>query len=110
MERELSILRTVMNAFVNPKKRSITLPSGCKDLADVLPSSARGPRRLVETLYDEGRTLFLKGKLAKAIECFTRIYEKDALFRDVASIVEDYCKMSRRKWATKYRARFYTSK
>ena len=25
-----------MNPFVNPKKRSISLPSGCKDLADVL--------------------------------------------------------------------------
>jgi hypothetical protein len=25
-----------MNPFVNPKKRSILLPSGCKDLADIL--------------------------------------------------------------------------
>ena len=25
-----------MNSFVNPKKRSISLPSGCKDLIDVL--------------------------------------------------------------------------
>jgi type II secretory ATPase GspE/PulE/Tfp pilus assembly ATPase PilB-like protein len=25
-----------MNPFVNPKKRSISLPAGCKDLADVL--------------------------------------------------------------------------
>ena len=25
-----------MNPFVNPKKRGISLPSGCKDLADVL--------------------------------------------------------------------------
>jgi len=30
-----------MNAFVNPKKRSISLPSGCKDLADVLERPKR---------------------------------------------------------------------
>jgi type II secretory ATPase GspE/PulE/Tfp pilus assembly ATPase PilB-like protein len=28
-----------MNPFVNPKKRSISLPSGCKDLVDVLKRS-----------------------------------------------------------------------
>jgi hypothetical protein len=28
-----------MNPFVNPKKRSISLPSGCKDLVDVLNRS-----------------------------------------------------------------------
>ena len=33
-----------MNPFVNPKKRGISLPSGCKDLLDVLQrrESARG--------------------------------------------------------------------
>ena len=30
-----------MNPFVNPKKRSILLPSGCKDLADVLRLQTR---------------------------------------------------------------------
>jgi hypothetical protein len=30
-----------MNPFVNPKKRSVLLPSGCKDLADVLRLPAR---------------------------------------------------------------------
>jgi hypothetical protein len=30
-----------MNPFINPKKRSILLPSGCKDLADVLRLPAR---------------------------------------------------------------------
>ena len=30
-----------MNPFVNPKKRSILLPSGCKELADVLRLPAR---------------------------------------------------------------------
>ena len=30
-----------MNPFVNPKKRSILLPSGCKDLADLLRLPAR---------------------------------------------------------------------
>ena len=30
-----------MNQFVNPKKRSISLPGGCKDLADVLKHSER---------------------------------------------------------------------
>ena len=29
----------VMNPFVNPSKRSISLPSGCKDLVDVLRRS-----------------------------------------------------------------------
>ena len=28
-----------MNLFVNPKKRSVSLPSGCKDLIDVLQRS-----------------------------------------------------------------------
>ena len=28
-----------MNPFVNPKKRGVTLPSGCKDLVDVLNRS-----------------------------------------------------------------------
>ena len=28
-----------MNPFVNPKKRSVTLPKGCKDLVDVLKDS-----------------------------------------------------------------------
>lgn len=31
-----------MNPFVDPKKRSITLPAGCKDLADVLQLRERG--------------------------------------------------------------------
>jgi hypothetical protein len=31
-----------MNPFVDPKKRSITLPAGCKDLADVLQLQERG--------------------------------------------------------------------
>jgi len=30
-----------MNPFLNPKKRSISLPTGCKDLADVLVLPAR---------------------------------------------------------------------
>jgi len=33
-----------MNPFVNPKKRSISLPNGCKDLADVLERSQRTTR------------------------------------------------------------------
>ena len=31
-----------MNPFVNPKKRSISLPSGCKDLIDVLQRRESG--------------------------------------------------------------------
>jgi len=30
-----------MNQFVNPKKRSVSLPGGCKDLVDVLRRSER---------------------------------------------------------------------
>ena len=33
-----------MNPFVNPEKRSISLPAGCKDLADVLGRSQRSSR------------------------------------------------------------------
>lgn len=29
-----------MNPFVNPNKRSISLPNGCKDLADIMDDSA----------------------------------------------------------------------
>lgn len=29
----------VMNPFINPKKRGVTLPSGCKDLVDILNRS-----------------------------------------------------------------------
>jgi hypothetical protein len=36
-----------MNPFINPKKRGVSLPKGCKDLADVLrrllDESAGGP-------------------------------------------------------------------
>ena len=32
-----------MNPFVNPKKRGISLPSGCKDLMDVLKRSESKP-------------------------------------------------------------------
>jgi len=31
-----------MNPFVNPKKRGVSLPSGCKDLIDILHSSESG--------------------------------------------------------------------
>src|SRR5882762_8748115 len=33
-----------MNPFVNPKKRSISLPKGCKDLVDVLRRPERPPK------------------------------------------------------------------
>ena len=42
-----------MNPFVNPKKRSISLPAGCKDLADVLGGpelAAKDPIRRFITL------------------------------------------------------------
>ena len=32
-----------MNPFVNPKKRGVSLPSGCKDLIDVLQNREGGP-------------------------------------------------------------------
>ena len=31
-----------MNAFINPKKRDVSLPAGCKDLIDVLEREAVG--------------------------------------------------------------------
>lgn len=37
----LSFGKWRMNPFVNPNKRSISLPSGCKDLADVLERPKR---------------------------------------------------------------------
>lgn len=42
-----------MNPFVNPKKRSISLPAGCKDLADMLGRpqlAAKNPIRRFITL------------------------------------------------------------
>jgi type II secretory ATPase GspE/PulE/Tfp pilus assembly ATPase PilB-like protein len=42
-----------MNPFVNPKKRSVSLPNGCKDLADVLgrtPLTTTSPIRRFITL------------------------------------------------------------
>lgn len=37
-----------MNPFVNPKKRSILLPAGCKDLIDVLRPPQRAHSRTIE--------------------------------------------------------------
>jgi type II secretory ATPase GspE/PulE/Tfp pilus assembly ATPase PilB-like protein len=44
---ELIVRRDDMNPFVNPKKRDISLPHGCKDLADVLthPRASKSPIR-----------------------------------------------------------------
>src|SRR2546427_11597582 len=42
-----------MNPFVNPKKRSILLPSGCKDLAEVLRLPARETGDPVEIFIRE---------------------------------------------------------
>ncbi len=61
--------------------------------------------RRVEGLYEEGRSLLLRGRLAEAIRVFTSIYERDALFRDVAEIVQDYHTIDRKAWLAKYRAR-----
>jgi hypothetical protein len=38
-----------MNPFVNPRKRSISLPSGCKDLADVLRRTDDGSSDPIKT-------------------------------------------------------------
>ncbi len=59
----------------------------------------------VEDLYDHGRALFLKGKLTEAVRWFTKIYERDAAFRDVAQIVQDYHTIDRKLWAAKYHQR-----
>jgi type II secretory ATPase GspE/PulE/Tfp pilus assembly ATPase PilB-like protein len=42
-----------MNPFVNPKKRSILLPTGCKDLADLLRLPARETGEPVPTFIRE---------------------------------------------------------
>src|SRR5215207_5029631 len=47
-----------MNPFVNPNKRSISLPKGCKDLADVLPRA--------ECKHDDPIRRFLLLVLAQA--------------------------------------------
>jgi len=49
-----------MNPFVNPKKRSISLPSGCKDLVDVLKRS--------ETKHDDAIRRFIHLVLLQAQE------------------------------------------
>ncbi|HWX18440.1 MAG TPA: hypothetical protein VN578_00910 [Candidatus Binatia bacterium] len=50
-----------MNPFVNPKKRSILLPSGCKDLADVL--------RLPTPKSGDPIQTFIRTMLLRAEEC-----------------------------------------
>jgi hypothetical protein len=41
-----------MNPFVNPKKRSISLPNGCKDLIDVLQNAERSHESAVRRFID----------------------------------------------------------
>jgi hypothetical protein len=61
-------------------------------------------------LYDEGRQLFLSGKLDDALERFKRIYELDSGFRDVAKIVEDAFSLPGDEWRGKYQMRFESSR
>lgn len=57
-------------------------------------------------IYEEAKELFLRGKLDQALENFKSIYERDAFFRDVASIVEDSYDMPEGKFIAKYKAQF----
>jgi hypothetical protein len=54
-----------MNPFVDPKKRSISLPGGCKDLADVLKRSE--PRHDDAVRGNKALGSDLKGLLPKSI-------------------------------------------
>ena len=49
-----------MNPFINPKKRGVTLPSGCKDLVDVLKRS--------EAKHDEAVRRFIHLLLLQAYQ------------------------------------------
>ena len=65
-----------MNPFVNPKKRSISLPGGCKDLADVLgrpDGTANSPiRRFINLVlmqaHQDGATELIIGVAPKGAE------------------------------------------
>ncbi len=54
-----------MNPFVNPKKRGVLLPSGCKDLADVLRLPARDKGDPVEIFI---REMLLRAEDVQATE------------------------------------------
>jgi type II secretory ATPase GspE/PulE/Tfp pilus assembly ATPase PilB-like protein len=54
-----------MNPFVNPKKRSITLPSGCKDLVDVLK---RSDSKIDETIRRFIRLVLLQAQQDQATD------------------------------------------
>ena len=57
-------------------------------------------------IYEEAKELFLRGKHDQALEGFKSIYEHDALFRDVAIIVEESYDMPKGKFMAKYKAQF----
>lgn len=44
------IVVEAMNPFVNPNKRDVTLPPGCKDLIDVLKPSGKEPNIVVSSV------------------------------------------------------------
>ena len=68
--------------------------------------SARLDFFAMETLYSEGRELFLQGKHEASIECFKRIYEESAGFLDVSDIVVGYYAESKDQWIKRNQTRF----
>jgi hypothetical protein len=65
----------------------------------------------IETLYTEGRDLFLQGKHEEALDCFKRIYEETLDFRDVCEIVDEYyAGGEKEQWIKKNQSRFKEQK
>ena len=54
-----------MNSFVNPNKRSISLPKGCKDLVDVLEGPERKRKVAIERFI---RLILLQAQQDRATE------------------------------------------
>jgi hypothetical protein len=85
-----------MNPFVNPEKRSVSLPSGCKDLIDVLDRPKRRGRDPVEVFvrvmliqaHDHGATELVIGS---ALAPDTTITEKvDGTDYHVSGLPSDF--------------------
>ena len=67
-----------MNPFVNPKKRDIALPKGCKDLSDVLRRDGDKdiPRRFLVELTKQLKSPGLSAVDRTTIETFLQAFKE----------------------------------
>lgn len=81
-----------MNPFINPKKRDVSLPAGCKDLIDVLEREAVS-HNIKTTVTDVGLviTAWLPGLRSEGIEITGKKADSHTPFQSVIHAPSGYC-------------------